>query len=248
MEITWLGTAGFSIASGECRFLIDPFLGRDPKPGPFTASRIFISHGHFDHLMDVPGILESAPQALVHCSPTAGHTLEKHGVSTHRIRRAAHTGYLTTFNRVTAQAFFSRHIRFDRPLVLSTLARTGLQLFRLIKLFTHYPCGRVLAWRFSLEGKTLLHFGSGGATPGELAAMSRPDILLIPLQGHTDICRIAADQVRILKPGMVIPHHHDNFYPPISQSIDIRPFLDQVKRESPDTRIRVPEPHTPIRI
>ncbi|MCP4672658.1 MAG: hypothetical protein GY857_15290, partial [Desulfobacula sp.] len=65
------------------------------------------------------------------------------------------------------------------------------------------------------------------------------DLLLVPLQGHSDICNIAANYVKILQPEIVIPHHQDDFYPPISKKIDIRPFIKNVKKECPDTSIKI---------
>ncbi len=38
---------------------------------------------------------------------------------------------------------------------------------------------------------------------------------------------------------MVIPHHQDDFFPPISTYVDIRPFIKGVKRIRPDTTIRI---------
>jgi L-ascorbate metabolism protein UlaG (beta-lactamase superfamily) len=58
------------------------------------------------------------------------------------------------------------------------------------------------------------------------------------LQGHSKICGIAAEYVNILQPKMVIPHHQDDFFPPISRQVDIDPFVKQVTRESPGTRVK----------
>jgi len=57
--------------------------------------------------------------------------------------------------------------------------------------------------------------------------------------GHTRNCDIALRSVRALKPRTVIPYHQDNFFPPISTYVDIRPFINGVKRTCPDTAIRV---------
>ena len=87
----------------------------------------------------------------------------------------------------------------------------------------------------------LHHFGSGGSTPEELDRLAKlpVDVLLAPLQGHTHICRIAAEYVRALRPRLVIPHHQDDFYPPISQQVDVGPFVDLVRRDCPETEVRI---------
>jgi len=71
---------------------------------------------------------------------------------------------------------------------------------------------------------------------------------MLPLEGHSDICRIAANLVLGLKPRSVIVHHHDNFYPPVSRTVDISPFVEQVNRQCPDTRIIVPRVNIPFTI
>jgi L-ascorbate metabolism protein UlaG (beta-lactamase superfamily) len=59
------------------------------------------------------------------------------------------------------------------------------------------------------------------------------------LQGHTRICRIALNYVKALKPRIVIPHHQDDFFPPISTYVDILPFVKAVKTTCPDTEVRI---------
>ena len=63
MELIWFGTAGFRIATGKHTILIDPYLSRNEKALPRQSLKpsdiqdvdlIFISHGHFDHIYDVP--------------------------------------------------------------------------------------------------------------------------------------------------------------------------------------------------
>lgn len=256
VDITWLGTAGFDIRSGNTRFLIDPFVSRNPDADPvqpLTAADlagtgpIFISHGHFDHLMDVPDILARGDHR-VHGSVTAGNSLRKSGVAPDLIRPVERDGQTVRFGNVTARAAFSRHVRFDLPLVGRTLARAGKGFFPILKLLTGYPCGRVLSWQFTTRGRTLVHFGSAGAPRSLLARLAPVDILLIPLQGHSRICHIAADWVKILKPAVVIPHHFDNFFPPLSRTVDMRPFVDRVRQTCPATRIIVPALNIPIHI
>ncbi len=60
MEIIWFGTATLSISSGGESILFDPFLPLNAElPAPSieelaALGDIFITHGHFDHLMHVP--------------------------------------------------------------------------------------------------------------------------------------------------------------------------------------------------
>jgi L-ascorbate metabolism protein UlaG (beta-lactamase superfamily) len=248
MKIKWLGTAGFRVDTGNALFLIDPYLSRNPRSSPVQvllphqisgAGQIFISHGHFDHLSDVPQIM-AGDTSCVYCSCTAAETLIRLGVNSNRICAAKQDGYSADFDGYRAQAFFSRHIKFDLPLIARTLNQIGLEAMRLLHMHSRYPMGQVLSWRFTIGNFTVQHFGSAGASRSELehlAAMPL-DLLLLPLQGHTRIFDVALEYVRILKPRMVIPHHQDNFYPPISTLINVQPFAAMVHKICPKTDVR----------
>lgn len=252
MKIQWLGTAGFRIKFNTTQVLVDPYLTRNPDARPEQplgpedlgpVSHIFISHGHFDHLKDVPAIAAQTG-ARVYCSPEAGQTLEKLGLDRGRVKRIFTDGWEEGFSDFTAQAFFSQHVRFDIRLLLTTLAKINVKIPQYLPLIREFPCGQVLSWQFQAENKRLHFFGSAGATPEELDRLKGLirdplDILLVPLQGHTHICDIAARYVKILEPKRVIPHHQDDFFPPISQQVDIAPFVKRVTKECPATQIHI---------
>jgi L-ascorbate metabolism protein UlaG (beta-lactamase superfamily) len=257
MRLTWYGTAGFRFETGGRVFLIDPYLTRNDKARPaleispadvVAGSEIYLSHGHFDHAADVPQIAHQTG-ATIYCSEEVAGALRQRGVESAQIA-VARDGNRFDFGAYRAACFNSAHVKFDLPLLASTLWRclpvlpsflSGLRQHR------GWPQGQVLSWRFTLAaegGRMVHHFGSAGWTAEELARLEKtgaPDVLMLPLQGHTHICQIAAHIVERLRPSAVIPHHHDDFYPPISQMVDIAPFVEAVGDISPPVRlIRVP--------
>jgi len=249
MEITWMGTAGFKIRTMDQVFLVDPYLSRNLKAVPVQPLKppdiekpdaVFLSHGHFDHIRDVPEIA-GRTGAKVFCSDTAGDTLNGFGLDRSLIEPVTQDSWSRDFGSFQAEACFSQHVRFDKKLLFSTLLKINVRFFKLYPLLKKFPCGQVLSWRFIAEGLTLHFFGSAGSSKKELQTLARSpvDILMVPLQGHSDICNIAFDYVRILSPKVVIPHHQDDFFPPISQFVDIRPFVRRVEKECPGTRIKV---------
>jgi L-ascorbate metabolism protein UlaG (beta-lactamase superfamily) len=249
MKLQWLGTAGLAVEANDQSFLIDPYLSSNSqalsaqnlRPENIAkAGQIFITHGHFDHLYDVPEIM-SQGTASVYCSEIAASSLVNKGVNSDRITVIKADGFSADCGGYRAQAFFSRHIKFDIPLIAKALLRVGTKYSRLAKIIKGYPQGQVLSWRFTINGYTMHHFGSGGSTPDELSrlAVYPLDLLLVPLQGHTHICDIAWEYVRVLKPRLVIPIHHDNFYPPVSEAIDISPFVQKVRKNCPGTEVRI---------
>ena len=249
MRLTWWGTSGFEIRTGETVILVDPYLTRNQdafpvqpyKPGEIqTGHRIFISHGHFDHIFDVP-LIATRTRAAVYCDLTAGETLVREGLNPNRIETVLSSGTKFDFNTWSARAYHSNHVRFDIGLVLKTLAKVGRKVVHLWPLVQKFPAGQVLSWRFDIEGRVIHHFGSAGSSRAELErfANMRTDILLVPLQGHSRIVDLALDYVEVMKPGLVIPHHYDDFYPPLSQYVDFKPFIDGVKNRSPRTEAMV---------
>ena len=260
IKLTWLGTAGFEfdIAGSSSPFLIDPFLTRGPEAVPSinlttrdysSTGQIYVSHGHFDHTFDIPEIVQTSG-AEVFCSPPIRDELIKKNVPADRIR-SVNGGETLEFEGYTAEPVKSRHIKFDGKLVITTLARGFTKIPGLWNLLSDYPVGDVLSWRFTTSGGTVLHhFGSAGSDAEEFESLSSrsTDILLIPLQGRTDICRVALNYVKEMKPRMVIPHHFDNFHPPISQTVDITPFIDGIESASPGTETLVPRISEPIEL
>jgi L-ascorbate metabolism protein UlaG (beta-lactamase superfamily) len=251
VEITWWGTAAFRIKTGNVVFLLDPYVSRNEKarPGQYLKAEdvsggelIFLSHGHFDHMLDVP-VIAQQNESTVYCSIEAENTLIEKGLSKNRVHRVEADGYTIDFNGHQAQAFFSEHVKFDMKLLFKTLLRINIRIFKYIPLLKEFPAGRALSWRFDIEGKILHFFGSASSPPEELEKLAgQPtDILLVPLQGHSNICDIALEYMKAMQPKIVIPHHQDDFFPPISSMVDTMPFFEGVKRECPHTETRVLE-------
>jgi len=246
MQLTWYGTAGFRFETGGQVFLIDPYLSRKDaarpelkiRPAKVTdGSEIYLSHGHFDHMYDVPQIARQTG-ATVYCSEKAAGALRQLGVDDAQIT-VTRDGDSFDFGAYRAECFNSTHVRFDPPLLAATLWRSLPELPSLLSLLRGWPKGQVLAWRFTLAAENdriVQHFGSAGCTADELARLGKmgaPDVLMVPVQGHTHIYRIATCIVERLRPRIVIPHHQDDFYPPISQLVDVAPFVEAVGAISP---------------
>jgi len=245
--LTWLGTAGFRIEVAGCVLLIDPYLSRPAyaRPrlpltlsdmGPIDA--IFLSHGHFDHALDAPRVAARSG-AWVYASTDIVETLIRRGVPLDQAVAIDGEGE-GSVGPIAFQAFPAGHVTFDLPLIVRTFlrcVRDRVDWSSLFSLWRRWPSGRPLAWRLSWpNGKrsslSILHIGSAGATEAQLsrlAAVGRPDWLLFPLQGHSQIHQIGLRALKRLKPRVVIPHHHDDFYPPLSQCIDISPFEKSVR-------------------
>jgi L-ascorbate metabolism protein UlaG (beta-lactamase superfamily) len=236
MQARWLGTAGFELISDNTSVLIDPYLTRNPgatpqqnlKPSDFShVKAIFITHGHFDHTFDIYELVK-ASEATVYASPSVCQSLAARGVPWNRL------GPTWQWKRVKALPFIfgalpACHVTFDPRLVMSTLWNSRAQLPEMSRLGPHrFPVGEVFGWLIEAEGKKLFHLGSACMLWG---VSNDIDVFFVPVQGRTDIAEVAADLVRRVQPKRVIPHHFDDFYPPISRTVDLVPFRAALDRK-----------------
>lgn len=236
MDLTWLGTAGFIVKSKEGEIIFDPFLSRGQgAPSPFTtksfgnSQALFIGHGHFDHTYDVPAIAKES-DFKIFAPGLTGSILKLRGVPSSRLVHTSSKEVL--FQPFKMRAFHSSHVKFDLPLVLETVKRCGVKgCLQMCSLGLGYPKGLVQTYMFESGGKKILYMSSAGASNRELLEYQKleVDYFLAPLQGHSSIQEIAAQQTAIIKPKVVIPHHHDDFFPPLSQNISVDIFTDKLK-------------------
>ena len=237
MELTWLGTAGFIVKSKSDEIIFDPFLSRGSGvASPFNvksfenSQALFVGHGHFDHTFDIPNIV-SGTEVKVFAPGLTGKILQYRGVPKDRIIKTNKNEIL--FKPFKVRTFQSGHVRFDLPLVISTLKRCNFKsCIEVCGLGLKYPKGLVQSYFFEINGKKILFVSSAGCTDEELLMYQKleVDYFLAPLQGHSKIQEIVAKHTSIIKPKAVIPHHHDDFYPPLSQSISVDIFKDKLKQ------------------
>ncbi len=235
MDLTWLGTAGFIVKSKEGEIVFDPFLSRGKgEPSPFTtksfenSQALFVGHGHFDHTFDIPEISKGTDFKIFVPGLTR-QILKLRGVPSERL---IHTNTKEVlFKSFKMRAFHGSHVQFDIPLVIETARRCGVKgCLQACGLGLAYPKGLVQTYLFESEGKKILYMSSAGATEKELLEYRKleVDYFLAPLQGHSSIQEIAAKQTAIIQPKVVIPHHHDDFFPPLSQNVSVDVFREKL--------------------
>ncbi|MBN1580993.1 MAG: MBL fold metallo-hydrolase [Anaerolineae bacterium] len=241
LAFRWLGTAGFQLRLGTVTILIDPFLSRSQDAFPnlnltihdLAADAIFVTHGHFDHACDVPTVALHT-RAPVYASAVVCQVLHDAGVPARQLHPLS-GGRRFDVGGVGVLAFPSRHVRFDLPLVWRALGRVLHQrknVLAALRQARGWPVGEVLGYRFAVLETSVVHLGSAGWIQQELVGLD-PDVALLPLQGRSDIHRVALRMVELLHPKCVIPHHHDDFFPPFSEQIAVRPFFELVHERMP---------------
>ncbi|MGV9676640.1 MBL fold metallo-hydrolase [Nocardia sp. NPDC003482] len=269
VTVRWWGNNGWEITDGTKTVLIDPWLtrfhtgtytpaGADPRTpisvdtalidsyvdsGRLRADHILVTHGHYDHLTDVPYIAQRTGATVL-------------GTETHLNLMAA----LGAPEKQLALATGGEDLAFDgyRVRVLRSLhsmtgpraqiaypgTRPGLGA-------TNWPRpqvisdlveGGTLAYHVTMGAVGVLNFGGANYIESELAGL-RPDVLLLPA-GGTLIRDYVPRLLRTLgNPRYVVPTHWDDFDLPLSEPArdagGLEPLRRAVTAASPGSRFVV---------
>jgi L-ascorbate metabolism protein UlaG (beta-lactamase superfamily) len=253
VSVTWYGQAGFRLAAGESRVLIDPFLTDRPdrryRPAATAAdfadiTLVLCTHEHVDHL-DLPFLREFSavnqaariivPLPVIEVAVAGG------------IDRARLTGAVPgeeLHDRdVTVHPVPSRHgIGGDEPVVYEFSSDGG-------------PV-RFLGYVLEIGGVRFYHCGDGlvyPELPVTLAALA-PDVLMIPINGRdhmresrgivgnmneTEAAWLCAE----VSPAYVIPMHYEAI---AGNTGDPGHFTTLVRESDAPATVLVPPRGTPF--
>jgi L-ascorbate metabolism protein UlaG (beta-lactamase superfamily) len=256
MDLKWFGTAAISYTQNGQTVIFDPFCGWNKKLGCFTPGElatqgdIFITHGHFDHLADVPLIM-AQNNAVVHCSQPTADNLISWGVPHERVK-VVRPGQILTVGHFNIHVFRGKHIIFDNKLILWTffnirLLRYFASFIRILDINSKFPEGQTLIYVIEVGGKTIMHMGSLNLADGEIYPQG-VDILALPFQGRSDLKTYALSFVKKIRPKTIYLHHFDDTFPPVSSSVETGIFIRNVEKDFPDIKFIVPKRGAAINI
>ena len=248
IRLRWLGTACFEIRlpDGEV-LIIDPYMddsrtchvrSRDIE----RADYICITHGHFDHILDV-GPLANRLGSTIFCSRKAAQTMDAHfGIPANRIRVVTAGEVLrqgpikievVRATHIDNRSYFAKQLGLDltddisneemvRKVFGSIQDRAVRE--RLLSHMGKYPAGEQLNYIFQFPGNLRLYYF--GSTPDPelmpVAESSAAQVLILQLLVGME--EAAFEVARRAGAAIVIPSHHDPFFP--GQKV---PDLEKVK-------------------
>ena len=271
--LRWLGTANYELDYRGHIYLLDTYYDRKPRDRPigFKAAQvtkadvIFLGHGHFDHMADAVPV-HAQTKAPVVGAPITIETAIKLGLPAD----AATTvkgGETLHFGDLTVDTGLAQHSNADPrvppltkqmydvemgPQSPDELARQDAVQAR----GTFSPdviTKGTIAFVFTLSSgfKILWLDSAGPITDGDrdLAKRAGPvDVAIIAYQAHP-VAFKAVDEtmplVRLFKPRIYLPAHHDESY---GQWLDlgVEPLFLAIRDEMPQTKTIAPLYRTPI--
>ena len=249
MRFTWYGTASLSLEHAGTRILLDPFYRMNPELPAIPAETyrgadaILLTHGHVDHLFDIPKIMTDDPDVPVFCTRTPFRTLMRQGVQPDRMR------LIWPEQRFNVGCFHitvkqGRHVKFDLPYIAAStpgcIRNPGKAAWLISTGVTLPENGEIVIYEIECEGKLVTVMGSFGMDRAT-DYRAEPDVLVLPYNGSTRIPALADRPLRELQPKMVIYDHFDNAFPPLTRRMDVEAYDDRLRSEFPAIHTLIPQ-------
>ena len=237
ISIKWYGINALEIRHSGGSFMIDPYVSRSREKlhireevDKYITSEpdfILMTHAHWDHLPDIPYILEKTSSVL-YASRTACMIMRALGVPESRLHELVYGEVLHLPGNVTVTALESRHMGTSEeadgydavPSVEALADRSG------------WKCGETFAFLIDIGGRKLLNTGSANLCVETMHG----------LECDWLVCGISR-----YKPGFpelltgnisfryLIPTHHDEFTLPLDKFY-LRDDMQRLSAELPDLK------------
>ena len=250
MKLTWLGCASYKIECGDLALWTDPFVTMASKADHITSEETFadayeilLSHGHFDHAMNVPDYAAKR-EVRVHCTVTPCKTLLHRGVPEAYLNCCA-PGDEFDIGDAHIRVFQGRHNVPDWRMAVGAVWRSIASLHGVVNILkighVHraFPeAGETVLFEINCDGERILSMGSPGL-PFDEPGMALPepgmDLLILPYQGLVNPAPLALKIVETLRPKAVILSHHDNAIPPLTaKKVNLSPFIKGMHQQFPE--------------
>jgi len=250
MIITWYGTASMGISDGAEELLFDPYVKyynadfQNSIDDFINSKNIFITHGHCDHIQNVPAIIKKT-QAKVYCTESPRESMIRNQVPEHLIVNIKPDDTIE-INGFHIRVLPGKHIKFDLPIIVSTLFNIRVikywrNLKEIILSAKKYPeKAETVIYLIERNGKRILIMGSLGLKENR-DYPADVDALILPFQGNTRITDMALEVINRIRPKKIILDHFDDAFPPVTSKVNYNMLQDKMRKLHPDIGLIIPE-------
>ena len=209
MKITWFGTVSILLETEKSRILFDPFVPMRGSKVQTTLSdyagvdRIVATHGHFDHVRNIPALARQNPGLRVYCSETPCRSLQKAGTAAQVLVKIA-PGDTVRIGDVSIDVYQGKHAALEglnlSALLLPRVYRYCYCIPRLLLELLRYPEKKeTLFFDVCTENKHIFLLGSMNLAD-EVDYPSGCDLLILPYAGYRDNLAKADQMMNCLRP------------------------------------------------
>jgi L-ascorbate metabolism protein UlaG (beta-lactamase superfamily) len=246
VRVTYLGTNGYQFEFKGHALLVDPYFSRVDLSSVALGSRIqpnaarintglghiatkadaiLVTHGHFDHLLDVPAVMAKTRARLI-ASASSVDLAKRAGAS---VGDAVKPGDVRRIGPWKIRVLTATHDRlfgkvpFDRPPSPADSPGEALVKAGPPQRAADWICGEPLAFLIEVNGQRI-YIDSGG-TQMQLPPNESVDLAILGMALPDSRARLPAMLAR-LQPRYVLPSHQDDFFRPLSAGFQFGPLTD----------------------
>jgi L-ascorbate metabolism protein UlaG (beta-lactamase superfamily) len=228
IRVTYLGVNGFQFEADGHVLLVDPYftrvgfwpsaLNQRIKSNPARVSEglkhirpqvdvVLVTHAHFDHLLDVPEIMQRTHARLM-AGPTAVRLVESFDISSQQCE-SVKAGSMRKIGPWTIRVLAARHDRLFGKVPFNGKATSPQKPLKA----SDWIVGEPLAFLIQAAGKRI-YIDSGGVPGAPPDARIRNVDLAILGVALPDSRERFAEAVRQLRPHFISPSHQDDMFAP----------------------------------